>query len=250
MDINLARFSDVASPKMSDAYVHINTKDFIASMAEEGFDAVDVKFDRAVKRDPRFIRHMVSFEHRDSASLPRQDVRPRVLFINSHNGTVRASVVAGAIRFACMNGLVVGAMLQRISAKHLGDSARDLIQRARDLARSSSSLFAGIEEWERIELTREQELRFAERAAVLRWGESSATAYPTSHLLAARRFEDEGRSLWRVFNRIQENATRGGFDGRSANGRRVLARALSGITADTTFNAGLWRLAEEVAEAS
>jgi hypothetical protein len=35
-----------------------------------------------------------------------------------------------------------------------------------------------------------------------------------------RRFDDRRPDLWSVFNRTQENLTKGGLHGRSANGRR------------------------------
>lgn len=246
MLIDNVKFSPVPSPSVSANYVHIDTNKFIESMAAEGFRATDVKFDKAVRRDPRFIRHMVTFEHEDISAFPRSDVRPRILFINSHNRTVRATVAAGLLRFACMNGCIIGDHMQGFSAKHLGDPARELIERARDLAKNTAPLFAQIERWERIELTEPEMDEFATRAALLRWGEDKAPSYSIRDLLSTRRAEDEGRSLWRVFNRIQENATRGGFEGRSAAGRRILARALSGITADTAFNRSLWELGAEV----
>jgi hypothetical protein len=85
------------------------------------------------------------------------------------------------------------------------------------------------------------------RALVLRFGEDRAKQYEPSALLGARRAEDEGRSVWAVLNRIQENAMRGGAEGRSANGRAVRSRELKGISQDLEFNGSLWRLAEEVA---
>ena len=59
--------------------------------------------------------------------------------------------------------------------------------------------------------------------------------------------EAKGRQIATVLNRIQENAMRGGQEGRSATGRAVRSRELKGIAQDLEFNGSLWKLAEEVA---
>lgn len=238
------QFTTVPSPKMSARYVHVDTNKFIDAMREEGFKVVDTKADRVTKRDPAFARHQVIFEH-DSQDI-RADVRPRVLFMNSANGTSRATVGMGLIRWACFNGLIVGDNMQVESTRHIGDTARELIERAKRMAKNTTPLFAKIEQWEQRELSEAAARAFAERAAVLRWGEEHALSYNVADLLVPRRAEDDSMSLWAVFNRVQENATHGGFAGRASTGRRIVARRLTGITMDTKFNQGLWALADAV----
>ncbi len=50
--------------------------------------------------------------------------------------------------------------------------------------------------------------------------------------------------LWSVFNRTQENLTKGGLHGRSANGRRQQTRPVQGIDSDVRLNRALWMLAD------
>ena len=71
--------------------------------------------------------------------------------------------------------------------------------------------------------------------------------YAPEGLLRVRRTEDAGQSLWAVFNRVQENALRGGLVGFSAAGQNIVSRPLRSPIADTRFNTDLWRLAEEFA---
>jgi hypothetical protein len=47
-----------------------------------------------------------------------------------------------------------------------------------------------------------------------------------------------------VFNRTQENLTKGGLHGRSANGRRQQTRPVQGIDSDVRLNRALWLLAD------
>ena len=61
-----------------------------------------------------------------------------------------------------------------------------------------------------------------------------------------------GDDLWRVFNRVQENAIRGGLTawGRDAQNRprRVTSREVTGIDGDVRLNRALWTLTERMAE--
>ncbi|SFA93208.1 hypothetical protein SAMN05444579_101640 [Delftia tsuruhatensis] len=45
-----------------------------------------------------------------------------------------------------------------------------------------------------------------------------------------RRFEDRRPGLWSVFNRTQENLTKGGLHGRSANGRHQQTHPITHIS--------------------
>ena len=65
-------------------------------------------------------------------------------------------------------------------------------------------------------------------------------------LIEARRPEDLGNSLWTTFQRVQENAMRGGRAGRTAQGRRTQTRPVGSIDRTVSLNRALWVLAEEM----
>ncbi|MBN3807442.1 DUF945 domain-containing protein, partial [Paraburkholderia sp. Ac-20336] len=65
-----------------------------------------------------------------------------------------------------------------------------------------------------------------------------------NQLLAPRRFEDRRDDLWTVFNRVQENLTKGGLHGRSRTGRAMSTRPITGIDENVKLNRALWMLAE------
>src|SRR5258708_37100609 len=65
-----------------------------------------------------------------------------------------------------------------------------------------------------------------------------------SQILMPRRFDDRRPDLWSVFNRTQENLTKGGLSGRSTNGRRQQTRPVQGIDSDIRLNRALRVLAE------
>lgn len=85
---------------------------------------------------------------------------------------------------------------------------------------------------------------FARAALALKYDEDKPAPITESQILMPRRFEDRRPDLWSVFNRAQENLTKGGLHGRAANGRRQQTRPVQGIDSDIRLNRALWLLAD------
>jgi Domain of unknown function (DUF932) len=236
-------FTKTASPRMTERYVHVNTHDIIDMMEGEGF-RLDSATARASKtRDPLFTKHQLDFRRPD---FPQIDGgTPRILFTNAHDGSSAAKFMMGVYRFICSNGLVVGSTYAKEVVRHSGEQARQLIERVRALSRNTGPLFAQIEDWTHKELSDSAAQEFARLAAVLRFGD--AQRFDPAQLLETRRAEDEDNTLWRVFNRVQENALHGRLVGYNADGRQLASRPIKGLDKITDFNVQLWRLAEEFA---
>lgn len=89
---------------------------------------------------------------------------------------------------------------------------------------------------------------------------ATTTTVAPRALLKARRDADEGSDLWTTFNRVQENAIRGGLDDhrparfdqerqRQVPARSLRTRPVKSIDGDVKLNKALWTLAEELAKA-
>jgi hypothetical protein len=232
-----------ASPKMSDRYVHVNTHDIVKMMEAEGFRVASVQVTAARHRDPLYARHMVDLRRTDLEDAGGYS--PRFLLTNSHDGSSSASIMMGAYRFVCSNGLVVGSTYAAERVRHSGEIAKALLERVGALAKNTAPLFEQITAWQAKEMTEAQARQFARLASVLRWGDPHR--YDVTEMLKVRREEDDNRALWTVFNRVQENSVRGGLVGMSRSGRQATSRPLSEIVSSNQFNAQLWKLAEEFA---
>lgn len=241
----LAALSGTADPTMSERYVHIDTRQVIKLMAEEGWNVADAKSSTTRKRDPLFARHMIDFRHPDGKEI--MGMAPRVLFINSHNGTSSAHAVAGFFRFVCSNGLVVGHSHAQRRARHISRDAREFVHEMNELLKVTNDQRKTLDQWHKKDLTQAQRLEYAKLVSQLRWGD--ANAYEPEVLLAPKRADDDKGTLLTVFNRVQEHTTRGGLSGISRNGRRMLSQPMSDIGRDTKFNAQLWQLTTEFCEA-
>jgi CBS domain containing-hemolysin-like protein len=102
-----------------------------------------------------------------------------------------------------------------------------------------------INRWSGIQMRNIDMRKFATDALLMRLGEDRQ---PEEHeirgILEAHRDSDNKNTLWHVFNRVQENIIKGGFN----IGERK-ARAITNPIADMVLNQGLWQLAEEYAVA-
>ena len=242
MTLPLAALADTHAPQLSSRYQFISTQTIIERFAEENWHVETAYADKPRKRNNAFTKHVIDF--RNPELKPVNGAVPRILFVNSHDGTSRAKVLAGMFSFACENGLVVGTTAHHEAVRHTGDAAVDLVSRMREIARSSADLCNVIERWSKTQLTKPQRRQFALFAAQLRWG--NAQLYSPDSLLEVLREEDDRGDLWATFNVIQEHTVRGGAEGVSRTGRMTRARPLNDITRSLDYNSQLWRLAEEV----
>ncbi len=88
----------------------------------------------------------------------------------------------------------------------------------------------------------------AHAALTYRYGEEHHPV-TESQILTPRRWEDKKTDLWTVFQRLQENLTKGGLSGISAKGKRTQTRAVNGIDGDIKLNRALWVMAERLKQA-
>lgn len=250
------------APHMSERYVHISSEEVCNLMLKEGFtiagargvnprsragsDVLKQLKESQVahpERGPAFGKHVIDFRHPDVPAIG--DSVPRFLFVNSHDGSTRASVLAGVFRFVCSNGMVVGSTYASEKVRHMGQSASDILKRISELAKNTAPLFREIESWQKKSLTRAQRIEFARLASQLRYGDPYR--FQAADLLAPRREEDDKGDLWTTFNVVQEACTKGGVAGLSATGRASTSRPLAEVGADIRFNEQLWQLAGEFA---
>ena len=159
-------------------------------------------------------------------------------------------MLAGVIRYACQNGLVVGSVANDICVQHKGSIEGEVIEGAFRVLDDFEDVDASIDNMKSLTLKPEAEHAFAKAALALRFGERAEGQPPApisaEQLIEARRPEDLGHSLWGVLNRVQENSLQGGQLGRSAQGRRLQTRAVNSIDRSVKLNRALWVLAENV----
>lgn len=236
-------FSKGAAPKMSDRYAFISTAELISPLLKT-YDITQAsqRSTRKNGRDPSFTRHIVRLRPKGAKAIVGGTF-PEVLVTNSHDGQSKFSIFAGLFRLVCSNGLVIswgpnagGAFV------HVGDRDR-ILDQAAAAVKLATSVEPVVTAMTKKVLTEKQMNAFARAAAILAYGEDFDRFDPAL-LLAAKRDEDKEPTVWNVYNRLQENVTRGGVSFVSAASQRTFAtRGITHIGRTIDFNTGLWDLA-------
>lgn len=245
--------------EMSAKYQYIPTVNIIEGMIKAGFQpfAATQSLTRIEGKQP-FAKHMLRFRHQDMAnSLVVGDVLPEIVLINSHDGECAFRLIAGLYRLVCSNGLMVSdAEIASIAVRHTGNILADVVAGSQRLTEDAAKTLGTVQQWRQLQLTDGERHVFAVSAHTLRFADAegkTTTPITPDQLLVPRRYDDNGRDLWRTFNVAQENVLAGGLHGikRDENGhrlRRVSTRQVKGIDQDVRLNRALWQLAERMAE--
>lgn len=243
-----AAFATAPRDDVSSRYGFVNTADLIGAMRENGFVPTQVNSYMRRNEDMRaYTKHMIRFRPAGDSlkKLMKGDVVPQMVLVNSHDRSSQFSLFGGLWRLVCSNGLMVsdGAKVEPMIIRHTTSAIDGLLDATGKLIKQQKFVFEHVEAMRNVVLSEKQAALFAEAALALR-PTRAGTIDPTQ-LLKVRRPEDEGFSVWSVFNRTQENLMRGGLNGVTANSRAVVTRGVTSVNADMHINTGMWRLAVE-----
>ena len=226
-------------------YNFVPTTDIMDKMSQQGWVVTSAQQSNT-KKDLRrdYGVHILRFQNPEYYIKGENGIegRPEVVFINSHDGTRPLQSELGLFRLVCSNGLVIktqdfGGFRER-HTKLTNDAVKQLLEEKTQLM---ENVIGKINHWNGLQMKSIDMRKFATDALLLRIGEERQ---PEEHeifsVLEARRDADRSNTLWHVFNRVQENLIKGGFD---IGNRR--ARGITNPTQDLKLNQGLWQLAEE-----
>ncbi len=236
-------FADAPHESRSERYSYIPTATVLTELRKEGFQpfmACQTRVRREDRRD--FTKHMLRLRH---ASQINGAEANEIILLNSHDGTSSYQMLAGQFRFVCANGLVCGDAVADVRVPHKGDVAGQVIEGAFEVLSGFERVQESRDLMRAVTLDDGESEVFARAALALKYDDPNKPAPVTeAQILMPRRFEDRRPDLWSVFNRTQENLTKGGLSGRNANGRRQSTRPVQGIDSDIRLNRALWLLAD------
>lgn len=171
---------------------------------------------------------------------------PEVVLVNSHNGACSLRAYTGYFRMVCSNGLIAGGK-EALRIRHMGHTMDEVLHSIVKVADNFGNLYGALDSFRTRMLTGEEAREFAVRANDLRTEIGLRAVGDLNALLTPRRAEDNGNSLWQVYNVVQENIMKGGiplaYDGTEK--RKRMTRALTNIPQNIAVNEGLWRIAED-----
>ncbi len=234
----------------SQRYTYIPTIDILRGLRNEGFEAFMVaQGGSRVPGKAEYTKHLIRLRHQTQVVQTRAEA-PEIILINSHDGASSYQMLAGMLRYACLNGLVVGSDIQDIRLPHKGNARDQVVEGAFRVLEQFEQVDDSVATMKALRLEAGEERAFATAAMALRFGERTEGQAPlpvtVEQVIAPRRAEDVGSDLWRSFQRTQESLLRGGLSGRGANGQRTTTRPVQNIDRNVSLNRALWVLAEEM----
>ena len=253
-----AIFAESQHASRSDRYQYIPTTAVLEGMAKEGFLPVKVSAANVREADRKsFGKHMIRFRRIDQAPVTVGGIFPEVVMINSHDGTSSYRLSLGLYRLVCSNGLCVQqGGLEDVRVSHMGRNViDDVIEGSYRVISDSATAIETVGQWSQLQLTDGEQTALAIGAHHARFADADGkieTPITPAQLLTARRTDDRKSDLWTTFNRVQENAVKGGLHAytRDANGRRrrIGTREVKGIDGNVGLNRALWAMAEHLAK--
>jgi hypothetical protein len=237
---------------VSDKYLHVNTETVIDDLAKLGWLPVTASQRKTkARRDgsPTIrSKHMVSFQNPDIIIKGNNgdDSFPRIIVTNSHDGLSSFQFRVGIYRLVCSNGLVVAdEEFSAFSIRHKGYTFEEL---QTVVAQAVADLPNKVEVLNKMQtrmLTLQEQRQLAIDAMALRATNPNAqyTDASIEEVLAATRKEDQGDSLWLVFNRIQESIINGGYSAALGGSKVRKVKKIRSFERDLQVNQDLFKLA-------
>lgn len=279
-------FASGAHESRSQRYGYVDSFAMIQGLLDKGFEITAASEARAKDESKKgFTKHMVRLRHtasyqalqatladgrasgrggfiRDQQVAASLGVSAEVVLTNSHDGTSAVTLHGGILRAACFNGLIVSdSLIESIHVTHSKRLVENVIDAAFTVAEQSSKTIEVVKSWSGLLLSPQEQLALAKAAHVARFADDEGNVTTTvqpQRLLEARRSADNGSDLWTVFNRVQENAVKGGLEdnrksrvdenGKYHGPRRMKTRPVKGIDGNVKLNKALWTLGEEMAK--
>lgn len=239
------------NPEVSKKYVHINTSTVIDDLAKLGWFPVEAKQRNPRKSQTIFSKHMVVFQNPDLKikSNDGDDAFPRIILTNSSDGFNSFQFRVGIYRLICSNGLVIAdEEFSSFKIRHMGYTFEELQDTITAAVADLPNRLEILNKMQEKVLTQEEKEQFATNALKIRAGVSLKEKKDYSRetledLLTPIREEDEGDSLWRVFNILQEKVIKGGFSAALVGAKVRKVRPIKSFEKDLKVNQELFKLA-------
>jgi hypothetical protein len=240
---------------LSSKYVFVPTSEIVKEMEHEGWLPVIAKESRVRdESNSGYQKHLIRFRNFNEQLKDKLEVNDTILEIvltNSHNGTSSFVFNCGMYRCVCSNQMMVSeSAFDAIRVRHSGYDASQVLGVAGEVIQKAPVMINRIKELQTIELTPDEKYIFGQAAKQLRFEKPEVVQ--TEQVLRPNRITDTGNDLWKTFNVVQENLTKGkvSYVDKDQYGRRVhkSTREVKSIDGGMKLNQALFTLTEKMAE--
>lgn len=242
------------NPGVSGKYIQASTRTVLEDLEKLGWYPVQAKQCRE-RKGSKGIRsfHMIALQN-DNVKIYNPnggtEAYVRIILQNSHDGFNSFKFMMGLYRCVCSNGLVVSdAEFSSFSIRHINYTFEELRGIVARVINTVPGIIGRINGMNQTILSEEQKRSLAIETYKIRKGIDENTTAKVdeatiAELLTPVRPEDNGNTLWNVFNVLQEKMIKGGFSATGKNGKVRKQRPISSIKKDVDYNQKLWAIAE------
>src|SRR5258708_27045149 len=157
---------------VSDRYSFLPTSSILRGMRENGWAPVRAE-QQSVRTEARrgFQKHLIRFARAEQLdSWEKNQVRPEVVLLNSHDKSSAYQLHCGLFRLVCSNGMVVAAAsFQRISIIHSGFNPDSVINASFTVLSAVPDVMNKVHLFHNPTFTHAQRLALARGAATYPW---------------------------------------------------------------------------------
>lgn len=184
---------------------YIETTDVVRDLQKQGWRINGVCEQRGKNR--KITNNYVRMEHPDFAMMNRNKTEgiANLYISNSCSGKSPLNLDLGMHRLVCSNGLVRKTSFIEHNIKHTEKNIERIPMILANVNKAAQKVLEDFNQLKHVELEPAQLNELVAKAAQLRFEENEIDY---NQLLTSYRKEDEGSSLWSIYNRIQENLTK------------------------------------------
>lgn len=253
--VNLENFKSItniegASQRVSSRYAFVPTKRVLDVLADFGWHPSSAQQSRVMSEDKDGVqKHVVRLRNANFSQLIKsREYHPEIIVKNAHDLSSGFELSLGIWRQVCANGMCATEEYGRFVIRHIGFAEQKVSDATNQLIEFAPKLLSAVDRFQSIELSREEQLTFAQTAIELKHDPEDGTfKLDPVRVNDTRRYADQGNDLWRTFNRVQENIIKGGVRGTTDKNKRRVDRAVGAIDRSMKLNRALWSLTERMA---
>jgi len=233
-------FSTESHPRMSKKYNFVPTFEILENFEKEGWHIGSAKQVGKGKYSTHEIRLR-------NGGLPQVgDSLIEAIIRNSHDGLTSLSVKAGLHRLVCSNGLTVPvSVTSAFNIRHMNVDLGAIRQVTDEFAEKLPLIGQSMGKMDSTIMSEGQINDFVTKAGIIRWEKGGMpSSIKVEDIIQPLRDEDQGNSVWKTFNVVQEKFVRGGIKYQTKKNKFTAMRELNNIYAINKINTKLWELAE------
>ena len=241
-----------AAETVSGKYQFHSTESVIQTFKDMGYDLTTIVEAKTRKIERQgFQKHHLTFQKGDRPTIVGDSVM-RVGYISAHDGTTAGRVLSQVYRKVCDNGLIAGVdEAQQWRIRHMGSGFSDRLAEAIEQAIYFEPIAQNnIVDFSRRILTEQERRDFAAEFAEFRYSllpDREIVDPNINGWLRARRYGDQGNSLWMTLNVLQEKGVRGGiqylYSNEAVTNDRATLRKVTSIDQTKLINEKVMELA-------